>query len=155
MESVNGPAPEYPQNSKAARVYKISRDDQGNRLTHLKDLQEGLSKVKESYPAEIPKSHRETLAREKMQTGSAYYIRGPVQETVAGAEAGNHLHVPAPGTLSGAGDWGAGTGFHGSGAGAGAQVQLPENGGCDRAVMLPRVSAKLEEEDPLLRGGME
>ena len=137
--------PEYPEEFEA-RVYKISRDDQGNRLTHLK-ITGGSLKVKElisnrnmEKPSEV---WQEKVNQIRVYSGDRY-------EAVPEAEAGTICAVS-----------GLTRTYPGQGLGAGKdsmlpvlepvlnyRVQLPE--GCDGAVMLPKFR-QLEEEDPMLR----
>ena len=138
-------APEYPQEFEA-KVYKISRDDQGNRLTHLK-ITGGSLKVKGIISGGNTEKPSETW-QEKVNQIRVY--SGDRYETVAEAEAGTICAVS-----------GLTRTYPGQGLGAGQdsmvpvlepvlnyQVKLPE--GCDGAVMLPKFR-QLEEEDPLLR----
>ena len=138
-------APEYPEEFEA-RVYKISRDDQGNRLTHLK-ITGGSLKVKgiisngnTEKPSEV---WQEKVDQIRVYSGDRY-------EAVPEAEAGTICAVS-----------GLTRTYPGQGLGAGQdsmfpvlepvlnyQVKLPE--GCDGAVMLPKFR-QLEEEDPMLR----
>ena len=137
--------PDYPQEFEA-KVYKISRDDQGNRLTHLK-ITGGSLKVKgiiSGGNTEKPsEAWQEKVNQIRVYSGDRY-------ETVAEAEAGTICAVS-----------GLTRTYPGQGLGAGQdsmvpvlepvlnyQVKLPE--GCDGAVMLPKFR-QLEEEDPLLR----
>ena len=129
--------PEYGEKL-GAKVYKISRDDQGNRLTHMK-ITGGTLRVK-SVPAD------ESLGKVnqiRVYSGGRY-------ETVNEAGAGSICAVTG---LTGT--------YAGQGLGAEADsmepvlepvlnysVKLPE--GCDGAVMLPKLR-QLEEEDPMLR----
>ena len=118
-----------------AKVYKISRDDQGNRLTHLK-ITGGSLKVKSLL-------NNEKVNEIRLYSGQRY-------DTAAEAEAGTICAVSGL----------AGT-YPGQGLGTEADsmqpvlepvlnygLKLPE--GCDGAVMLPKLR-QLEEEDPLLR----
>ena len=138
-------APEYPQEFEA-KVYKISRDDQGNRLTHLK-ITGGSLKVKGIISGGNTEKPSETW-QEKVNQIRVY--SGDRYETVAEAEAGTICAVS-----------GLTRTYPGQGLGAGQdsmvpvlepvlnyQVKLPE--GCDGAVMLPKFR-QLEEEDPMLR----
>lgn len=122
----------------AARVYKISRDEQGNRLTHLK-VTGGSLKVKEMIRTE---EWEEKVNQIRLYSGNKF-------ETVNEAKAGcvcavTGLSVTKPGE------------------GLGEEweemppvlepvltyrIRLPE--GCDAAVMLPKLRM-LEEEDPML-----
>ena len=75
--------PEYPQEFEA-KVYKISRDDQGNRLTHLK-ITGGSLKVKGIISGGNTEKPSETW-QEKVNQIRVY--SGDRYETVAEAEAG-------------------------------------------------------------------
>ncbi|SDG74308.1 translation factor GTPase family protein [Marvinbryantia formatexigens] len=127
-------APVYPEDF-SARVYKISRDAQGNRLTHLK-ITGGSLKVKTALPAG-------KVDQIRIYSGANYQV---VQE----AEAGSVCAVTGLADI-----------LPGEGLGAqteGVQpalepvlryrVMLPE--GCDVHGMLGKLR-QLEEEDPLLR----
>lgn len=137
--------PEYPQEFEA-KVYKISRDDQGNRLTHLK-VTGGRLKVKGTVSGGNTEKPSEAW-QEKVNQIRVY--SGERYEAVPEAEAGTICAVS-----------GLTRTYPGQGLGAGEdsmlpvlepvlsyQVKLPE--GCDGAVMLPKFR-QLEEEDPLLR----
>lgn len=129
--------PEYGEHF-AARVFKISRDEQGNRLTHLK-VTGGSLKVKEMICTE---EWEEKVNQIRFYSGNKF-------ESVSEAKAGcicavTGLSVTRPGE------------------GLGEEwvemppvlepvltyrIRLPE--GCDAAVMLPKLRM-LEEEDPML-----
>ena len=121
-----------------ARVYKISRDEQGNRLTHLKILS-GILKVKDTISG---KHGEEKVNQIRIYSGSKY-------ETVSQAEPGCICAV---------------TGLDGTWAGQAIgeaaegelpllepvltyQIRLPE--GCDAHVALLKLR-QLEEEEPEL-----
>lgn len=137
--------PEYPQEFEA-KVYKISRDDQGNRLTHLK-ITGGRLKVKGTISGGNTEKPSEAW-QEKVNQIRVY--SGDRYEAVPEAGAGTICAVS-----------GLTRTYPGQGLGAGEdsmlpvlepvlnyRVKLPE--GCDGAVMLPKFR-QLEEEDPLLR----
>ena len=127
----------------SAKVYKISRDEQGNRLTHLK-VTGGTLKVKDLLCTKT-EGEDETLEKVnqiRIYSGEKYEVR---QE----AEAGEVCAVT-----------GLQETYPGQGLGEAAetlppilepvltcQVCLPE--GCDPAVMLPKLK-QLEEEQPEL-----
>ena len=121
-----------------ARVYKISRDEQGSRLTHLKILS-GILKVKDTISG---KQGEEKVNQIRIYSGSKY-------ETVSQAEPGCICAV---------------TGLDGTWAGQAIgeaaegelpllepvltyQIRLPE--GCDAHVALLKLR-QLEEEEPEL-----
>lgn len=121
-----------------ARIYKISRDSQGNRLTHLK-VTGGSLKVKEAPISGCP----DKINQIRIYSGSRF-------ETVQEAPAGTVCAVS-----------GLSESFAGQGLGFEEELAapilepvltyrliLPE--GCDAAAFLPKLR-QLEEEDPLLR----
>lgn len=127
-----------------AKVYKISRDTQGNRLTHLK-VTSGILKVKDvlANEAEAEDYWEEKVNQIRIYSGEKY-------ETVQEAEAGSICAVT-----------GLNYTYPGEGLGVEKESQapvlepvlnyrigLPE--GCDAHVML-RNLRQLEEEDPMLR----
>ena len=127
----------------SAKVYKISRDEQGNRLTHLK-VTGGVLKVKDLL---CTKSNGEDDVLEKVNQIRVY--SGEKYEVRQQAEAGEICAVT-----------GLAETYPGQGLGEEAetlppllepvltcQVCLPE--GCDPAVMLPKLKL-LEEEQPEL-----
>ena len=137
--------PVYPQEF-GAKIFKIVRDDQGNRLTHLK-ITGGRLKVKGTVSGGNTEKPSEAW-QEKVNQIRVY--SGDRYEAVPEAEAGTICAVS-----------GLTRTYPGQGLGAGQdsmvpvlepvlnyQVKLPE--GCDGAVMLPKFR-QLEEEDPLLR----
>lgn len=122
----------------AARVYKITRDEQGNRLTHLK-VTGGSLKVKDSIRTE---DWEEKVNQIRIYSGNKY-------ETIPEAKAGTVCAVTGLSVTK-------------PGEGLGAEkndrnptlepvltyrILLPE--GCDAAMMLPKLRL-LEEEDPML-----
>lgn len=128
-----------------AKIYKISRDEQGNRLTHLK-VTGGILKVKDLLTNACPDTESE-IWEEKVNQIRVY--SGEKYETPAEIPAG---YVCAVTGLTKT--------YPGQGLGIEAesappvlepvltcQVQLPE--GCDTAVMLPKLKL-LEEEQPEL-----
>ena len=136
------PVPDYPQ-AFGARVYKISRDPQGNRLTWLKVLG-GKLPVRASIPYTSQKgdSLEEKVVQLRLYSGDKF----TAPEVV---EAGTLCAVTG---LSGT--------FAGQGLGFAAQatppilepvmtyrVNLPK--GCDPLTVLPKLR-QLEEEDPQL-----
>ena len=127
----------------SAKVYKISRDEQGNRLTHLK-VTGGVLKVKDLLRT---KSDGEDDVLEKVNQIRVY--SGEKYEVRQQAEAGEICAVT-----------GLAETYPGQGLGEEAetlppllepvltcQVCLPE--GCDPALMLPKLKL-LEEEQPEL-----
>ncbi len=127
----------------SAKVYKISRDEQGNRLTHLK-VTGGVLKVKDLL---CTKSNGEDDVLEKVNQIRVY--SGEKYEVQQQVEAGEICAVT-----------GLAETYPGQGLGEEAetlppllepvltcQVCLPE--GCDPAVMLPKLKL-LEEEQPEL-----
>ena len=127
----------------SAKVYKISRDEQGNRLTHLK-VTGGILKVKDLLRTKT-EGEDETLekvnqiriysgekyeVRQEVQAGEVCAVTG-LQETYPGQGLGEEAETLPPilePVLT-------------------CQVCLPE--GCDPAVMLPKLK-QLEEEQPEL-----
>ena len=121
-----------------ARVYKISRDSQGNRLTHLK-VTGGCLRVRTS----LEEGSEEKVNQIRIYSGSRF-------ETVQEAGAGTICAVT-----------GLSKTFAGQGLGAEAENRTPVlepvldyrlilPDGCQPAVLLPKLR-QLEEEDPLLR----
>ena len=137
-----GTVPEYPE-AFGARVFKISRDDQGNRLTHMK-ITGGCLRVKSvlTGPGTEGTCWEEKVNQIRIYSGEKY-------EAVPEAGPGSICAVTGlTRTLPG----------QGLGAEAASmepvlepvltyEVKLPP--GCDRAVMLPKLK-ELEEEDPQL-----
>ena len=136
------PTPEYPE-SFSARVFKISRDLQGNRLTWLK-LTGGSLRVRAplSYENRKGETLEEKLVQPRLYSGEKY-------TTPEAVFAGQICAVT-----------GLSATYVGQGLGAAAQskspvlepvmtyrVVLPK--GCDPAVALPKLR-QLEEEDPQL-----
>lgn len=128
-----------------AKIYKISRDEQGNRLTHLK-VTGGILKVKDLLTNACPDTEEE-IWEEKVNQIRVY--SGEKFETPAEIPAG---YVCAVTGLTKT--------YPGQGLGIEAKsappvlepvltctLQLPE--GCDAAVMLPKLRI-LEEEQPEL-----
>lgn len=128
--------PVYPEKF-GARVFKISRDSQGNRLTHLK-ITGGTLKVKSFLDAE----ETEKVNQIRIYSGVKF-------ESVNEAEAGMICAVTGPANTR------PGQGFGSARASQGPllepvltyQVALPE--GCDVHTMLKNLRI-LEEEDPEL-----
>ena len=125
--------PDYPSEF-GAKVFKIARDNQGNRLTYMK-ITGGSLKV------------RELIGEEKVNQIRIY--SGEKFEAVQEAKAGTVCAVTGPsGTVPGKG-----IGFEEAGAMPILEpvltyrIQLPEE--ADAAVMLPKL-AQLEEEEPQL-----
>ena len=136
------PIPEYPQEF-GARVYKISRDPQGNRLTWLKVLG-GRLNVRASIPYTSQKGDKleEKIVQLRLYSGDKFTASEAV-------EAGTLCAVT-----------GLSATFAGQGLGFAAQgtppilepvmtyrVNLPK--GCDPLTVLPKLR-QLEEEDPQL-----
>ena len=158
-----GTVPEYPQTF-GAKIFKISRDDQGNRLTHMK-ITGGCLKVKSVLTG--PETGRTDVSGNK--AGGPAPSGAGSQDGACWEEKVNQIRIYSgekyeavaeawPGSIC------AVTGltrtFPGQGLGAEAasmepvlepvltyEVKLPP--GCDRAVMLPKLK-ELEEEDPQL-----
>ena len=137
------PIPEYPREF-GARVYKISRDPQGNRLTWLKVLG-GKLNVRNPIPYTSQKGDKleEKIVQLRLYSGDKFTAPEAVEAGMLCAVAG----------LSAT--------FAGQGLGFAAQatppilepvmtyrVGLPK--GCDPLTVLPKLR-QLEEEDPLLR----
>ena len=146
MESLSryAPAPAYPDIF-AARVYKIARDAQGNRLTYLK-VTGGELRVR--APIRYVPARGSEAVEEKVSQIRLY--SGPKLDTADTVPAGGVCAVLG---LSGT--------YPGQGLGAeenasepllapalGYRIDLPR--GCDARTMLPKLK-QLEEEDPLLR----
>ncbi len=140
--------PDYPEVF-GARVFKITRDGQGNRLTHMKvtggciRAKEMLSGRKQKEDGDGSKTWEEKIHQIRVYSGERYEVRDI-------ARAGCICAVT-------------GLSYTWSGEGLGAeekvlhpvlcpvlgyQIRLPE--GCDEAVMLPKLR-QLEEEEPQLR----
>ncbi len=135
-------APEYPAEF-GARVYKIARDDQGNRLTYLK-LTGGSLKVRApiAYTDRNGERVEEKVSQLRLYSGAKFE---PAEEV----RAGQVCAVPG---LTGT--------YPGQGLGACPDAEAPVltpvlsyriglPAGVDARVMLPRLR-ELEEEDPLL-----
>lgn len=129
-------SPVFPEEL-GAKVFKISRDEQGNRLTHMK-LTGGRLQVKDSLPGE----GGEKINQIRIYSGARY-------ETVKEAEAGMVCAVTGPMTT-----------YPGQGLGIARESELPvlepvlsyrilEPKGCDIPGLL-RNLRQLEEEDPQL-----
>ena len=129
-----------------AKIFKISRDDQGNRLTHMK-ITGGRLKVKDILSNEKTFGEGQDVWQEKVNQIRLY--SGEKYESVT--EAGPGCICAVTGLTRT---------FPGQGLGVEAasmepvlepvltyEVRLPE--GCDKAVMLPKLR-ELEEEDPQL-----
>lgn len=134
--------PEYDKDF-AARVYKITRDEQGNRLTHMK-ITGGTLSVRALVAGEDKegKAWEEKVNQIRIYSGDRF-------ETITEAEAGSHVAVT-----------GLTATFPGEGLGAETETALPilepvlsyrmilpEN--CAAAVILPKLK-ELEEEEPEL-----
>lgn len=133
-------APDYPAQF-GARVFKISRDEQGTRLTHLK-ITGGSLKVRDVV-APHGGGREEKVHQIRLYSGEKYEV---VSEIGAGAVCA----VTGP-TLTRPGD---GLGLE---SGAGPPVLEPVLSyrlilppGCEAATMLPKLK-ELEEEEPALR----
>lgn len=118
-----------------ARVFKITRDNQGNRLTHMK-ITGGCLKAREELAPEEKVNQIRIYSGEKFETvneagaGSVCAVTGLLRTLPGqglGAEKGFEMPVLEP-VLSYC-------------------VKLPE--GCDPAVMMPKL-LQLQEEDPML-----
>ncbi len=163
------PARSYPDTF-GAKVYKISRDDQGNRLTYLK-VTGGSLRVKDLL------TNRSTAAAERpnrekkpKETAEAYpEAAGPAEETGFWEEKVNQIRIYSGAKYEAAEEVQAGTvcavtgltkTYPGEGLGIEAesgmpilepvltyQIQLPP--GCDVHVMLKNLR-QLEEEEPML-----
>ena len=133
--------PSYPE-SFGARVFKITRDEQGNRLTHMK-ITGGSLKARDWLCLDEDAGIREKVNQIRMYSGEKY-------RTVGEAFAGWVCAVTGPEKT-----------YPGQGLGREEAAQipilepvltyrmtLPED--CDPAQMLPKLR-QLEEEDPLLR----
>lgn len=118
-----------------ARVFKITRDNQGNRLTHMK-ITGGCLKAREELAPEEKVNQIRIYSGEKFETvneagaGSVCAVTGLLRTLPGqglGMEKGVEMPVLEP-VLSYC-------------------VKLPE--GCDPAVMMPKL-LQLQEEDPML-----
>ena len=158
-----GTVPEYPQTF-GAKIFKISRDDQGNRLTHMK-ITGGCLKVKSVLTG--PGTGRTDVSGNK--AGGHAPSGAGSQDGACWEEKVNQIRIYSGEKYEAVAEAGPGsicavTGltrtFPGQGLGAEAasmepvlepvltyEVKLPP--GCDRAVMLPKLK-ELEEEDPQL-----
>ena len=158
-----GTVPEYPQTF-GAKIFKISRDDQGNRLTHMK-ITGGCLKVKSVLTG--PGTGRTDVSGNK--AGGPAPSGAGSQDGACWEEKVNQIRIYSGEKYEAVAEAGPGsicavTGltrtFPGQGLGAEAasmepvlepvltyEVKLPP--GCDRAVMLPKLK-ELEEEDPQL-----
>ena len=130
--------PVYPQQF-AARIYKIDRDEQGNRLTHMK-ITGGCLQVKDSITNGVweEKVHQIRIysglkyeAVNEAETGSVCAVTG-LSMTKPGEGLGME-ETSAPPVLESVLTY---------------QIRLPE--GCDPRAMLPKLRL-LEEEDPQLQ----
>lgn len=135
-----GEVPKYGQEF-GARIYKISRDEQGNRLTHLK-VTGGSLKVKTELPSSKQDKAGEKINQIRIYSGTKY-------ETVQAVDPGTVCAVTGPADT-----------FAGQGLGRESegkipflepvltyQMILPE--GCDAHGMLLKMRM-LEEEEPQL-----
>ena len=123
----------YPEEF-GARVFKIGRDAQGNRLTYLK-VTGGSLKVKD------------LLAGQKVNQIRLY--SGEKYETVGEAAAGEICAVTGPSDTRPGDGFGAEGPVHGPFLEPVLMYRLILPSGCDPAVMLPKL-CQLEEEEPLL-----
>lgn len=136
------PVPGYPEDF-AARVYKISRDPQGSRLTWLK-VTGGSLKVRESLTYQTPRGETKEEKVQQLRLYSAEKFT-PMEEVTAGQIA----------AVTGLTETFAGQGLGGEPQGIPYalepvmtyRVGLPK--GADPAVVLPKLR-QLEEEDPQL-----
>jgi len=130
--------PEYPDEF-GAKVFKISRDEQGNRLTHMK-ITGGRLQVRSLVSGD---TWEEKVTQIRIYSGDKY-------EAVSEVEAGSVCAVTGL-TKTRPGD---GLGFECSSWSPilepvlSYRILLPE--GCDPAVMLPKLR-EIEEEEPELR----
>ena len=126
--------PEFPDEF-GAKVFKITRDEQGNRLTFLK-ITGGSLKVKSLLQEDEKVNQIRLYSGEKFETasevsaGDVCAVTGPAKTYAGqgiGAEKASAVPVLEP-VLT-------------------CKIELPD--GCDPAVMLPKLRL-LEEEDPML-----
>ena len=133
--------PSYPE-SFGARVFKITRDEQGNRLTHMK-ITGGSLKARDWLCLDEDAGIREKVNQIRMYSGEKYRAVGEAFAGWVCAVTGPEKTYPGQGL----------------GREEAAQIPilepvltyrmtLPED--CDPAQMLPKLR-QLEEEDPLLR----
>lgn len=126
----------------AARAFKITRDEQGNRLTHLKILK-GTLRVKEQLPGGPGEEREEKVNQIRIYSGARY-------ETVPQAEAGMICAVTGPALTRPGQSYGAGE----DGTEAVLvpvltyRMILPEE--CDPVILLAQMRI-LEEEQPELK----
>ena len=125
-----------------AKVYKISRDGQGNRLTHMK-ITSGVLKVKDTLEGKGREKWAEKINQIRIYSGEKYETVTEVPAGVVCAVTGLHHTYPGEGL--------------GSEVASmppvlepvlNYQVQLP--GDCDAHKMLEHLR-ELEEEEPMLR----
>lgn len=133
--------PVYPD-AFGAQVFKIARDEQGNRLSYLK-ITGGTLRVRDALSGEADGGWQEKVSQLRVYAGAKF-------RTVEQAEAG--MVVAAAGLTHTRPGMGLG---RASGAAAPVlepvltyRMVLPE--GCDPHTMLPKLR-QLEEEDPMLR----
>ncbi len=137
--------PEYPSNF-GAKVFKISRDDQGNRLTHMK-ITGGVLKVRSMLSYGDGSDTKDGSDKEKVNQIRIY--SGDKYDMVNEAEAGEVCAVTGP-LLTRPGQ---GLGIEATSEAPVLtpvltyQILLPE--GCEPAVILPKLR-QLEEEEPEL-----
>jgi translation elongation factor EF-G len=128
--------PDYPDEF-GAKIFKITRDDQGNRLTHMK-LTGGKLKVRDvltngTWEEKINQirvySGRKFEAVNEIEAGAVFAVTGLSQTRPAktGMEEASNAPVLEPGLFY--------------------QIILPE--GCDPKVMIPKLR-QIEEEEPEL-----
>lgn len=138
-------APEYSREF-GAKIFKIARDDQGNRLTYMK-ITGGVLKVRSMLPYQSGNNDAQGLSGEKVNQIRIY--SGDKFETVNEVMAGDVCAVTGPVLTR-----------PGQGLGIEAASQRPMltpvltyqvllSEGCDPAVMLPKLR-QLEEEEPEL-----
>lgn len=137
--------PSYPEEF-GAKVFKITRDAQGNRLTHMK-ITGGIMQAKALIAGgpdnRMPEGWEEKVNQIRIYSGEKFETAGEVQAGSICAVTGLTKTYPGEGL----------------GCEENTQlpflepvlsycIELPE--GCDAAVMLPKIR-QLEEEDPMLQ----
>ena len=137
-----GPVPEYPQEF-AARVYKISRDPQGSRLTWLK-VTGGSLKVRQSLTYQTAKGETKEEKAQQLRLYSAEKFTAPEEIAAGQLAAVTGLTETFVGQGLGAEDKGLPWALEPVMT---YRVGLPK--GTDPAVVLPKLRL-LEEEDPQL-----
>lgn len=137
--------PDYPQEF-GARVFKITRDSQGNRLTHMKvtgGCLQAKSLLSGGETKQCSEHWEEKVNQIRLYSGEKYEVMGEVQAGAVCAVTGLGKTYPGEGL-----GWEQDAPHPMLEPVMNYRIELPE--GCDGAAMLPKLR-QLEEEDPMLR----